>query len=140
MKKVASFCAAVFLSTLFAVFGTAAVDAIFSRLYRPHSGTTAIVKAWSLDSTVAAVLGLILRYSRKDRMGTWAWLIPTTILICKALSYTSSFDAFFAHFSGRDCGIELQGISCTDFFIFTIPFIRGVAYSLASRLGSALLE
>jgi hypothetical protein len=133
-RTIAQRCGAVFLSTLVAVFGPVAVEAVVSPLYRPNSGQSAILKIWILDVTVAAALGLIMQHSRRSPGARWAWVLPAVVFAGKASSYLLAQNNIFGHFSGLDCSIELHGPSCNDFLLFTIPLIRSVSYSVAAGL------
>jgi hypothetical protein len=56
LKRLFRDAAAYRLILFLAVFGTAVIEAVVSPLYRPHSGQNAILKAWILDVTVAALI------------------------------------------------------------------------------------
>jgi hypothetical protein len=133
-RKIFQRCGSVLLNTVFAVLGTAGIEAVVSPIYRPQSGQSAIVKAWILDVTVEAVLGVIVQHSRENPVIRWSWVIPAVAFAARALTYPDSASNIFGHFSGQSCAIELQGAPCTDFFLFTVPLIRGLSYSFASRL------
>jgi hypothetical protein len=66
-------------------------------------------------------------------MGRHHWIIAV-IFFLGTISYYSIFVASNAvdHFFGRDCAIELEGAACRDFFLFTIPSFRALAYSIAA--------
>jgi hypothetical protein len=120
----------VLFSTLFAVLGTAGIEAVVGPLYRPHSGHSAILKAWTLDVVVASLLGVIVQLSLKNTTMNWAWVLPAAAFSVRASSYAVSAGNLFGHFSGQACAVELQGTPCTDFFLFTVPLIRGLSYSV----------
>jgi len=122
----------VVLDTLIAVLGSAALESSIPRLV-PHSGAQVIWRAWIMSIVIASLLGVLATRYRASKTGVWAWLIPAGVFVFSALLYAFSRSTGFAtHFSGYDCATRLEKSDCNEFFIVTVPFIRGVAYSIAA--------
>jgi hypothetical protein len=43
-------------------------------------------------------------------------------------------------FSGLGCGNGIRALECRNFFLFTVPFIRGVAYSFGAFISERALS
>jgi len=129
-------CGGVLLNTVFSVLGTGGIEAIVGPLYRPHSGRSAILKAWVLDVAIAALLGVIAQLSLRTSTMRWAWVLPAIAFSTRASSYAVSAGNIFDHFSGQACAIELQGRPCSDFFLFTVPLVRALSYSVAAAFAT----
>jgi hypothetical protein len=124
----------VLLDTLIAVFGTAALESSIPHPV-PQSGANVIWRVWITSTAIASLLGVLATRYRASKTGVWAWLIPAGVFAFSALLYAFSRSTGFAtHFSGYDCAIGLQKSDCNEFFIVTVPFIRGASYSTAALL------
>jgi len=124
----------VVLDTLIAVFGTAALESSIPRPV-PHSGADVIWRVWITSSVIATLLGVLATRYRASKTGIWAWLLPSVLFAFGAVLYVGGRRLGFVNqFSGYDCAISLQKSDCNQFFIFTIPFIRGAFYSIAALL------
>ena len=122
----------ILLDTLAAIFGTALLSSAIPHLV-PHSGADVIWRVWIVSTVLASLLGILAARYRAAGTEVWAWLIPAGVFACRALLYAfGRRTGLVTRFSGYDCAIGLQKPDCTDFFAFTVPFIRGAAYSTAA--------
>jgi len=124
----------VVLDTLIAVLGTAALESSIPHRVA-HSGADIILRAWITSAVIASLLGVLATRYRASKTGVWAWLLPGAMFAFGALLYLSGRRSGFTNqFSGYNCAIGLEKSDCNDFIIFTLPFIRGAAYSTAALL------
>jgi hypothetical protein len=127
------------VNTAIAVFGTAVVESPLARAFRPHSGFDVIRREWITSLVLAEPLGFFVQCSWKGGAARWSWIIPSVFFFPWVLLHLPTGHAV-SRFSGYDCATQLGGLGCRDFLVFTIPFVRGVAYSamavLANRVKS----
>jgi hypothetical protein len=125
----------VVLNTLTAVFGTAVLESSLPHVFHPRSGSEVIWRVWITSSILSALLGILATRFRIAKAAGWAWLIPAFVLAGRALIYLSRGGVRFAFlFSGYDCAVGLGKSDCNEFFVFTLPLIRGLSYSAAARV------
>jgi len=122
------------LHTLFAVFGSIAFAELFRPFYRPTSGQIFILMEWIRSLTGAALAAVLVQRFWKISGAEWAWVIPSASFALAYLRDLLLARGTFDHFSGHDCAIQTGGTSCQDFFLFTVPFLRAVSYTLAARV------
>jgi hypothetical protein len=132
--------ATVAVNTLIAVFGTAVAESPVAHVFRPQTGLGVIRREWITSVVVAGALGFLVQRSLKVGGGKWSWILPSVFfLLGVLLDFRSS--AALGLFSGHDCAMDLGSIGCRDFLLFTVPFIRGLAYSAGAVLaGRPLLR
>jgi len=139
------FLGALVLSTLVALFGTAAVGSPISRALRPHTIAGVLEREWILSIVVAGVLGFFVWRSWKFAASRWVWVLPTVwfglrfILALTEPSYHSVFvhKNLWTRFSGLECAEGPRAPGCVDWFLFTLPFVRGAAFSIGAWLASS---
>jgi hypothetical protein len=131
------FCAALILNVFVAIMGTVVLETAVGKVFHPQSVTAVIWKEWVLSVFCAALLGFNMWRIWRMSASKWTWVIPSCWFAWR-LILASSFThrSIWSQFSGADCENGLQAIGCQNFFVFTIPFIRGVSYSVAAHLGS----
>ncbi len=132
------------VNVVIAVLGTAIPETIVGKLlFRPHSLSGVLWKAWTLNIVCAGCLGLAVHRIWKTSAAKWTWVLPSLwflIRIVPALLSTTNQSVFAANngtwfqFSGLGCGNGIRPLECKNFFLFTIPFVRAVAYSLGSGI------
>ena len=122
------FLGALVLSTLVALFGTAAVGSPISRALRPHTIAGVLEREWILSIVVAGVLGFFVWRSWKFAASRWVWVLPTVwfglrfILALTEPSYHSVFvhKNLWTRFSGLECAEGPRAPGCVDWFLFTL--------------------
>jgi hypothetical protein len=130
------FAGAVMANTLFAIFGTGVLERILMPLFRPQSPPAVLWKAWIASAILPAFIGYVVLRSWKSKTVKWAWVIPSILFAFRAFLYVGSRSgSLLFHFSGRECVTALRASDCRDFFLFTIPMVRGFSYSCAAYLG-----
>src|SRR6185437_11315357 len=132
------------LHSVFAIMGSAIVDASLHDVIPAHSGTAIILKAWIGSVACAVLTALFMVRALYSRTALWVWVLPGLWLILGIMSWYGSHrgsileDTLLGRFSGNTCAITFARRPCIDFFVFTIPLIRAAAYSLGSLLSFVL--
>jgi hypothetical protein len=122
---------------LTAVFGTAILSTGFGRLFHPTSIMGVIWKEWILDILLAGLLGILAYRISRSKVAVWIWILPTVWLGLRLLSLVSTLGgrgqtALWYEVSGGDCVHGIRDMGCANFFLFAIPFIRLLAYSIGA--------
>src|SRR5215472_13316546 len=134
-RSIISTCGYVGLNTTIAVFGPVILETRIRPLFHPQSGADVVWRELALSIVFAASLGLLAMRFRTRSAAKSAWVIPAVWFSIRSLAYTfTGSGAFFSHFSGYDCEVGLNPLDCADLFGFTVPLLRGVAYSGTARL------
>ena len=133
-----------FLHSIFAIMGPAIIDASLHDLIPAHSGTGIVLKAWIGSVAGAFLIALFMIRALQSKTALWVWVVPALWLAMGFMGWYGSHhgsifeDTLLGRFSGNTCAITLDHRPCRDFLLFTIPFIRAVAYSAGSLLSFAL--
>ena len=131
---------------LIALLATGFAEAQIGRFLRPHSLPEVLYKAWTLSAVCAATLGFSIHRLWKNGAAKWTWVLPSLWL---GLRFVPAFLSAKGHlfgpgisvwyqFSGLGCENGTRSLDCRNFFVFTIPFIRGLTYSFGVWLSARL--
>jgi len=121
------------LNLVVALFGTAVVETPLSRLFHPHTITDVLVRTYVLSALIAFVLGFFVYRQWKSSMAKWVglgglcWFLFGTFL-------SVGRGSLWHRMSGTACEYGLQSIGCRYFFVFTLPTLRTVMYSVGAWL------
>ena len=132
------------LNLVLAIFGTAIVESsiwsAWSHIGRARSISAIEAREWFLSLTIAVVLGIVVG-KRWSKTAVWIWTLPVTFFALGVLLYGARLNSsvlvgggYAEHFLAPNCLVNTY--DCGDFFLFTIPAARAVAYSLAALLAS----
>jgi hypothetical protein len=139
----------VFLNTLLAVFGPAALEVLVrpSRIINIyalwwHSPRAFLARQWVTEIVAGALFGVVAGKVGWSKAAVWSWLIPGAVFVCAAgvylahhqLGFLSGNTGFISHFSGYDCAFGLQRSECSDYLGFTLPLTRVLSYSVTARV------
>jgi len=127
-----------------AVLGTAVLDTAFGKAFHPHSLSAILWKEWILSLTCAAFIGFFMWRTWRVSAAMWVWILPTlwfALRFLPALFASQSHSALigrglWGQFSGAACDGGTHAMGCLNFFVFTIPFVRGASYSFGARLAA----
>jgi hypothetical protein len=133
LKKKAQATGHLLLGTVIAVFGPAIVESPLNRTLHPHSAYVIVAREWIESIVLAAALGFLVSRLWKSDMNRLAFVLPSALWLAGFVLGINSGHVV-ARFSGSQCAKELGGPGCKDFFVFTIPFVRAVAYSAAALI------
>ena len=138
----------ILVNVLIALIGTAVSETAIGSFFHPHSLSGVLWKEYALSMSCAVLLGFAVRRVWKTSAAKWTWMLPSLwflIRVVPVLRATGSPSVLAHHngisyqFSGLGCENGSGALECRNFFVFTIPFIRAVAYSIGAGL-SALLD
>jgi hypothetical protein len=127
-----------------ALIGTAIIASPMWKLHRPRSVSGALWQDIVTGFVCAAFLRLIATKISRERLGVWVWvaIVPFFILHIVSTLAGGSADSvlapahdIWARIFGFDCIDERYVGQCGNFFEFTVPLVRTVAYSLGAVIG-----
>lgn len=116
------------LHLIVALVGTAILEHTIWKVIPSHSVMAVLWKEWTLSITIAASIGFLTRCKWQDEAAKWTWLLPALWFGLRWIVALGSGGAW-SQLSGSGCANGSQ-VECSNFFVFTIPFIRGTSYSL----------
>jgi len=122
-----------FLNLIVALFGTAVVETPLSRLFHPHTISDVIVRTYALSALIAFVLGFFVYRQWKSSMAKWVSLGGLCWLFY-GMFLSIGRGTLWGQLSGTACEYGLQATGCRNFFVFTLPAVRTVLYSLGALL------
>jgi hypothetical protein len=126
-----------------AFIGTAIVEFPIGKLVRAQSIPGVIWKEWILTIFFAALLGFLMFRTWRSNTAKFLFVATSVWFGFGCLLYAisrpdpsvlPSHRSFWFRFSGSACGTD--PLQCAQFFAFTIPLIRGIAYSSGAFISS----
>lgn len=132
------------LDFLTAVIGPAVIIVPLRAAVPLQSTHSRIFEECCLSIFLAAALVVFCQRSWGRPVSKWVWIPATLLFAFGSVAFAGSDpkSAFFSdsnfweRFSGLDCGIDRW--SCVDFYIFTVPLIRTISFSLAAYVWRAV--
>jgi hypothetical protein len=137
MLRGLKFCGALILNTFVALIGTAVLETTVGKAFRPHSLAAILWKEWSLSLLCAVLIGFGMWRTWRMSASKWTWILPGVwfgLRFVQVVFFVRG--GIWSQFSGTDCENGVHAFGCWNFFAFTIPFIRGVAYSIGAFVSS----
>jgi hypothetical protein len=127
----------VLVNVVVAVIGTAILDTEIWKLVPIHSVAGILWKELVLSVICATLIGFAMWRTWRNSAAMWTWILPTVWFAfgCLATAGDSNFwGTLFPFGSGSLPGKpEVRG-----FFLFTVPMVRAVSYSVGAYLSSRL--
>jgi hypothetical protein len=132
------------LNTCVAVVGTSALAAEIGGALHPHSFSGILWKLWGLDVLCALLIGFFMWRTRKTEATKWTWTLPALwfcLRFIPALTFRGHQTVFgsvgvWSQLSGVGCENGVRALGCLNLFVFTLPFISGVSYSIGACFSS----
>ena len=118
-----------------ALVGTAIIDTAEGKLLPTQSLGGILWKEWILSIICAASIGFGVWRTWRTAVAKWTWVIPTAWFGIR-LFFAIGSGQLWSQFSGTGCADGINSIECRNFFVFTIPLIRGVSYSGGAYMSS----
>jgi hypothetical protein len=138
------FCGSLVVNVFVALFGVAILQTAFGAILHPHSVQSALWKASGLSLVFALILGGLIYRFFKPATARWVWVVCTLWLLGRALLFLGagfSFGYVWKQMSASICISTPAMPTCgANFFVFTIPFIRGIAYSAGALIVARFLK
>jgi hypothetical protein len=139
MLRVLKFCGALIFNAFVALIGTAVLETSVGKAFRPHSLAAILWKEWSLSLLCAVFIGFFMWRTWRMCASKWTWILPGVWFGLRFVQVAIFVrGGIWSQFSGTDCDNGVHAFGCRNFFVFTIPFIRGVAYSVGAFVSSLL--
>ena len=135
MTRALRFCGLLILNVCVAVFGTGVLESAIGNWYHPGSVSGIVLKTWCLSVLCAAAIGFSMWRTWTASATKWTWLLPSIWFVLRAMTLLTR-GRLWAGLSGAGCQNGTHDPGCLNFFVFTIPFVRGLAYSVGAYLSS----
>jgi len=140
MLKALKFCGVLILHMIVALLGTAVLETEIGKAVRPHSLAAVLWKEWVLSLLCAWFVGFFMWRTWRVGAAMWVWVLPglwfaSRFLLALFASQRPDIltgGGLWSQFSGAACDGGVHALGCRNFFVFTIPFVRGVSYSVGA--------
>jgi len=120
-----------------AVIGTAILTTELQRVIPSHSFTAIIWKEFIFSIVCAAFIGFGVWRTWRNSAAKWTWILPAIWFAFGYLTIAGHSDAW-GRLSGFGAGSILSAPDVRRFFLFTVPLVRAVSYSVGAYLSSLL--
>jgi|SRR5581483_2809112 len=140
MARALKFGGLLVINVVIAVIGTAVADTTFHRLIPSHSIAAVVWKECVLSILFALFIGFVVWRRWPNSAAKWTWVIPAVWFSVGLIAVTGRGNVFGQLF-GFGAGSVLaapDARSVRSFFLFTVPLIRSVFYSIGAYMSSIL--
>jgi hypothetical protein len=134
MLRALKFIGLLVINVVVAIIGPAILENAIGRAFPAHSLVTVLWREWIMSIACAASIGFWMWHKWRSDATKWAWALPAVWFGFKFLLAIGSGSVGF-QFSGTGW-VNGNRLARWNFLLFTIPFVRGVAYSLGAYLAS----
>ena len=130
------------VNTIGAVVGVTIVEEPLKLMIPTHSPAAVVGKEWVFSIVCAALLGFLGSRTWLGATTQRTWILTSILFGLGVLVHSNhpssgaSIGNLWSLFSGTDCAVGLNRFDCVKFFVFTVPFIRGLSYSSGALLSS----
>jgi hypothetical protein len=135
MLRALKFFGLLVVNIVVAVIGTAILTTSIGLAFHPHSLDAVLWKEWSLSIGCATVIGFGMWRTWRSHVAHWTWVIPTLWFGVGGILAIGRGPLPF-QLSGKACVDGIRPIGCINWFVFSIPFVRSVFYSLGAYAAS----
>jgi hypothetical protein len=118
-----------------AVIGTAILDTEVRRLIPTNTVAAIVWKEVILSVVCAAFIGFFMWRTWRSSAAKWIWVLAALWFVFGYLTIARSANVW-GRLSGLSSGSVLSAPDVRSFFIFTVPFIRAISYSLGAYISS----
>jgi hypothetical protein len=131
-----------FVDLLTSFIGPVILEQPLYRLIPTNSAAGVIVKEWALSILLAGGLGFLAYRTLRTKTARIIWILFFLWFAFGVAAHLGvsnhqvSVGSLWGQFSGIECAVSLRNLDCQTFFLFTIPFVRGVAYSSGAVLAA----
>ena len=128
------------LHTLLAVLGPAIVESSLRKFIKIHSSSQVVSRTWIISIVCSFLTAIFMTSALRSRTALWVWMLPAILLGLGTFARSGSYGAgvfgetLTAHFCGSGCAADPDPKECRDFFVFTVPSVRTLAYSVGALL------
>jgi len=132
------FGAFVVVNVIISLIGTALLDTALRRTIPSHSVAAILWKEAILSIICATGIGFSVWRVWRNSAAKWTWVLPAAWFIVGLLATAGRGDLF-----GRMFGFGSASFGDAEvrsFFVFTVPLIRGIFYSLGALISSSVFS
>jgi hypothetical protein len=135
MLRTLKFAAFLLINLLVAIIGTAILDTTLGRLIPSHSFAALVWKECGLSIVCAAFIGFGMWRTWRSSAAKWTWVLPAAWFAVGFLAIAGRGNVF-GHFFGFGSGTNFGAAEVRSFFLFTVPLIRAISYSVGANVSS----
>jgi hypothetical protein len=135
MPGAVKFLGLLLVNIVVAVVGTGILDTAIGKTFHAHSLDAILWKEWGLSIACATVIGFGMWGKWRSHVAYWTWVLPALWFGVRFVLAIGRGPLLF-QFSGEACVEGVRPIGCINWFVFAIPFIRSVSYSLGAYASS----
>jgi hypothetical protein len=125
------------INLVVAVIGTAILDTALWRVISSHSVAAIVSKELIFSTVCAAFIGFGMWRTWRNSAAKWTWTLPTAWFAFGYLIITGHGDVW-GRLLGFGSGSVLTAPEVRSFFLFTVPLVRAVSYSVGAYFSSLL--
>ena len=123
------------LIVIVAVVGTAILDTGMGRAIPSHTIVAVFCKEMALSVVCATLIGFGMWRTWRSEAAKWTWVVPLLWFAFGLLFVTGH--GIWGPFSVSSA-INVGAAEMRSFFLFTIPLIRALAYSVGAYISSSV--
>jgi len=120
-----------------AVIGTAILETAVWRVISSHSVAAVVWKEFTFSIVCAAFIGFGMWRTWRNSAAKWTWILPAVWFALGYLTIAGHGDVWGRLF-GFGSGSVLGAPDVRSFFLFTVPLVRAISYSVGAYLSSLL--
>jgi len=125
--------------------GPAIVETALNRLIPSGSAAAIIGKEWALSVLLAGGFGFLAYRIWRSNTHRVSWIVFLVwflfgVFLLERRAHPASIADFWIQVSGIECAASLRAADCQTFFLFTVPLVRGLAYSAGALFGARILR
>lgn len=126
---------------LVALIGTAILAYPLQRMFYCHAVAAMVAREGIFNTVCGVAIGFGMYRTWRWRPAVWVWIVPTiwfafgVLVVSSSTHKQGSGGGLWYGISGLDCVNGLTSFGCRVSILFTIPFVRSVAYSTGTTLG-----
>jgi uncharacterized membrane protein (UPF0182 family) len=135
MLRTLKFVAALLINVVVAIIGTAILDTTLGRMIPSHSFAALVWKECGLSVICAAFIGFGMWRTWRSSAAKWTWVIPAVWFTVGFLAIAGRGNVWGRIF-GFGSGSNFGAAEARTFFLFTVPLIRAVFYSVGAYVSS----
>ena len=119
------------------LIGTAIMYSVYWRVIPTHSVATIVWKEFIFSIVCAAFIGFGMWCTWRNSVAKWTWILPAVWFAFGYLTIAGRGDVW-GELSGFGSRSVLSAPDLRNFFLFTVPLVRAVSYSIGAYLSSLL--
>lgn len=132
-----TFAGLVAINIIVAVLGTAFLGGALRRAIPPLSITAVVLREYIVSILGAVSLGFSVWRLWRNSAAQWTWVLPAAWFTFGVLVLAAQRNVF-GQLSGFGIRRSSGAAEVSSFFLFTVPFVRSVSYSLGAYVSSLL--